>query len=126
MRTSRVRAVSFGALGLSAGGLIGASAAMSTLMTWECPIRSMLGVQCPGCGSTRCVQAIVRGDVFGALHHNALTTVTILLTCAFAGVGAVAPSALMAGYQRAFPLARRTVLAAVFVVVVFTLVRNIV
>ncbi len=38
----------------------------------SCPIHSLTGVFCPGCGSTRAARALLRGDLELALHNNAL------------------------------------------------------
>ena len=37
-----------------------------------CPIRGVLGVDCPGCGSLRALHDLAHGDIVGALDHNAL------------------------------------------------------
>jgi len=126
MGPAGVRAVSVGALGLTTSGLISASAAMSTLLTWDCPIRTALGIQCPGCGSTRCVQAIVVGDLLGAFRHNALTSSAIALTLGLAGAGVVNPSALVAGLKRARQHAGHVILAVLIGAAAFTIIRNIV
>jgi hypothetical protein len=43
-----------------------------------CPTQALLGVDCPGCGGLRCVHALARGDVVGALDHNALAVLVLL------------------------------------------------
>jgi len=52
----------------------------------ECPIYSILHLECPGCGGTRALAALLHGDVSQALHFNAL--VTLMLPFA-AGYGVV-------------------------------------
>jgi hypothetical protein len=47
-----------------------------------CPFHEMLGLQCPGCGATRALAALLHGHLVEALHFNALTT--LLLPFAFA------------------------------------------
>jgi hypothetical protein len=40
-----------------------------------CPWRTLLGLQCPGCGGTRAIAALLHGDVIEAFRHNALAPV---------------------------------------------------
>ena len=40
-----------------------------------CPLYSMTGFACPGCGLTRGFHALFHGDVMGALDYNALIPV---------------------------------------------------
>ena len=44
-----------------------------------CPIKALIGVDCPACGSVRCVEALANGQVGHALDQNLLTT--LLLAC---------------------------------------------
>lgn len=39
----------------------------------SCPIHSLTGFFCPGCGSTRAVKALINGDISLAFHNNALS-----------------------------------------------------
>jgi hypothetical protein len=39
---------------------------------FRCPIHSLTGFYCPGCGSTRAVRALLNGDLQLAFHDNAL------------------------------------------------------
>lgn len=38
----------------------------------DCPFRTMTGLDCPGCGVTRALHALVTGNPVRALDHNAL------------------------------------------------------
>lgn len=40
----------------------------------QCPIDRSLHLQCPGCGSTRAVAALLHGHIAEAMRLNALTT----------------------------------------------------
>jgi hypothetical protein len=37
-----------------------------------CPIHQLLGMQCPGCGATRAIAALLHGDLRAAFHLNSL------------------------------------------------------
>ena len=37
-----------------------------------CPVHQWLGIQCPGCGATRALSALLHGHLHEALHDNAL------------------------------------------------------
>jgi hypothetical protein len=43
-----------------------------------CPWRTLTGLDCPFCGSTRAAGALARGEVVPALDHNALFVLVIL------------------------------------------------
>ena len=45
----------------------------------SCPIHSLTGVFCPGCGSTRAARALLRGDLELAFHNNALLLLSPVL-----------------------------------------------
>lgn len=65
------------ALGLAAGA--------ASVLAWRgphvpgvsCPSRALTGLDCPGCGSTRCMAALLRGDVVGAVDQNLLAVVAL-------------------------------------------------
>lgn len=38
----------------------------------KCPFNWLTGLDCPGCGATRMVHALLHGDVVGAFHYNAV------------------------------------------------------
>ena len=43
-----------------------------------CPLYSLTGIHCPGCGLTRGFHALFHGDVLTALHYNALLPIFAL------------------------------------------------
>ncbi|MFT7838757.1 DUF2752 domain-containing protein [Saccharothrix sp. BKS2] len=40
-----------------------------------CPLYALTGIQCPACGSTRMVHALLHGDLVAAWHFNAVVLV---------------------------------------------------
>ena len=49
----------------------------------SCWIRSFLGIPCPGCGSTRAVFALFRGDITKALKFHPLIFISLALIAAY-------------------------------------------
>jgi hypothetical protein len=43
----------------------------------QCPIHEYLHLQCPGCGATRALAALLRGHLAEAIHFNALITLLL-------------------------------------------------
>jgi hypothetical protein len=88
----------------------------------ECPIRQYLHLQCPGCGGTRALAALLHGHLVEALHLNAL--ITLLLPFA-APYGIRCYSLFLQRnplrWPQASPLAMH---AAAALTAVFTVVRN--
>lgn len=86
----------------------------------QCPIYAAFHIQCPGCGTTRAIAALLRGHIAEALRWNALIVCTL------------PASVLYTAYRSALgmPLAPRSVsprlLGAAFgVILLFTIIRNI-
>ena len=42
-----------------------------------CPFRTLTGLACPGCGSTRGLHSLVHGDFVGAFKFNPLTMIAL-------------------------------------------------
>lgn len=41
-----------------------------------CPTKEFLGIDCPGCGGTRMVQSILKGDIAQAFRYNIFMFIT--------------------------------------------------
>lgn len=88
----------------------------------QCPVHSLLHLECPGCGATRALAALLRGNFIQALQLNALTTLMLLPTTAYAAI-------CYRRYLRAEPfrwpqLPPTGIYAALAVAVLFTIFRN--
>jgi hypothetical protein len=82
---------------------------------FRCPIHSLTGFFCPGCGSTRAVRALLNGDLQLAIHNNTL----LLAAPALMGIGFILNKYLK---NRMWLYA---FLSLLFIVVVsFTVMRN--
>ena len=88
----------------------------------QCPIYAALHLECPGCGGTRAVAALLRGHVIQALHFNAL--ITLLLPFAF-GYGIVCYRRLLRDKPYHWPqLSPVAIYAVATVAVLFAILRN--
>jgi Protein of unknown function (DUF2752) len=87
-----------------------------------CPIRSLLGIDCPGCGATRALAALLHGHLPEALRLNALFV--LLLPAALAGAIETHRRAIRPGTFRWPSPPVPAVYATLAATVVFTLVRN--
>jgi hypothetical protein len=53
-----------------------------------CPFYAMTGLYCPGCGTLRCLHALLHADLSSAFGHNAMTVLLVpVLLAAWLGVG---------------------------------------
>ena len=46
-----------------------------------CLFRNLAGWECPGCGMTRAVLSLLRGDLATALHYNRMVVLVFPLLC---------------------------------------------
>ncbi|MCU1250138.1 MAG: hypothetical protein JWQ49_3167 [Edaphobacter sp.] len=88
----------------------------------RCPIHELLHLQCPGCGATRSIAAMLRGDFAEAMNLNGL--VTLLLP--FAAVyGILCYTRLLQRKPLCWPQPPSVILyTALSVATLFTIIRN--
>ena len=53
----------------------------------QCPFHELLHLQCPGCGATRAIAAILHGNVIAAMNQNALITLLLPLAATYGILG---------------------------------------
>jgi hypothetical protein len=88
----------------------------------RCPIYQYLHLQCPGCGATRALAALLRGHLVDALRLNALTTLALPFATAYA---AICYHRSLRGETFRWPkLPSASIYVALAVAVVFTIARN--
>jgi hypothetical protein len=69
---------------LATGGVLAAATAYVGAVTpgngrtIPCPFHAATGLWCPGCGMTRAVHRLLRGDVLGALSFNIFVPLVVL------------------------------------------------
>jgi len=88
----------------------------------QCPIYQYFHIECPGCGTTRALAALLHGNVGEALRLNAFTT---LLMPAAAAYAALCYCRFLQRKSFAWPrLPQPVVYATLAAAILFTLVRN--
>ena len=87
-----------------------------------CPIHLYFGIDCPGCGATRALAALLRGHLAEALSLNALFV--LLLPIAFAGAIECYRRALRPGAFRWPQPPAPALYATLAATVLFTVARN--
>jgi len=88
-----------------------------------CPIRSLFGIDCPGCGATRALAALLRGHPREALRLN--TFFVLLLPFALAGAIETYRRAIRSDSFRWPNLPAPAIYATLAATAVFTIARNI-
>jgi len=88
----------------------------------QCPIHEYLHLQCPGCGATRALAALLHGHLAEAMHFNAL--ITLLLPIA-AGCSVFCYRSFLQRRIIRWPQPRPAVIYAGFTLTaIFTVIRN--
>ena len=88
----------------------------------RCPINELLHLQCPGCGATRAVAALLHGHVTEAMNLNALVTLLLPFAAAY---GILCYSRLLRRKPIRWPQPPRAIVyTALTLTTIFTLIRN--
>jgi hypothetical protein len=89
-----------------------------------CPIHQLLGFECPGCGSTRALAALLHGHLRDAMRLNALFT--LLLPLGIVAAIRTYRRAIRPGAFHWPQPSRAAIYSAVAASFIFTIARNIV
>lgn len=67
-------------LGLLLGGIVALQVGLTAvgLPAWPCPVKTALGIPCPGCGLSRAIVLLLRGDWRGALALHAFAPIFLV------------------------------------------------
>jgi len=87
-----------------------------------CPIHQYLHIDCPGCGATRALAALLRGRLTEAMRLNGLFV--LLLPCALAGAMECYRRALRSGEFRWPQPPAPALYATLAAAAIFTIARN--
>ena len=91
----------------------------------SCPSRIFLGVDCPGCGGLRGTYSLLHGDIASAVNHNALLLVMYPLLISLWCLWVLRVWKQRDLFARFNPYSRVIVVAGVFILIGFTVVRNV-
>ncbi len=58
--------------------IISLTAVLILTNTYKCPLYSLFGIACPGCGMTRAYKALLRLNIAGAFEHHSLFPIPLL------------------------------------------------
>jgi len=112
---------------LAVAGLAGVAAYLAAVDPAEggvwppCPSRTLLGLDCPGCGGLRGTHDLLRGDLLGALDHNLLLPIAVAVIAVALALWLLPLVGRPARVLRFPPWATEAALA---VVATFTVLRN--
>jgi hypothetical protein len=86
-----------------------------------CPIYNMYHVYCPGCGNTRCVSALLNGNILSALRFNILP----ILVFIFCILGYLEFTAYSFGqHLRLIPRNSQFYIVSALLLAFYTIIRN--
>lgn len=91
----------------------------------RCPVFTYLHLQCPGCGTTRALAALLQGHLHQALQQNALTTLLLPFALLYAALVFYRALRARGGHPMRWPqLPTPALYALLAITAVFTFARN--
>lgn len=88
-----------------------------------CIFRDMFGIYCPGCGGTRAVLALCRGDILASLYYHPLVLYFLAVFGLFFANRALAMFRVPGVHKMRFP--EWTLFLAIIILVVNCIVHNV-
>ncbi|MGD9228642.1 MAG: DUF2752 domain-containing protein [Desulfobacterales bacterium] len=87
---------------LVAASFVQIALAATGITAWQCPVRSTLGVDCPGCGLTRAAVLLIQGHWQASFDLHAFASIFLGIGI-FLAIGSILPARLqqMVAYQTA-------------------------
>jgi hypothetical protein len=95
-------------------GLIGQRQADYLSQLPNCPIKAVVGFDCPACGSGRCMSALANGDLLQAVDENLLMTAVVAGSVVIAMIWLIKGSSFSANLQWARLLSLLTATTGLF------------
>ena len=89
---------------------------------FPCPVLTMTGFYCPGCGATRATYSLLHGDIAGSLGANPLVVLALVPLIAWAIAAIARPQSALAMVSARRPGLWVTVILGA--VLAFTVLRN--
>jgi Protein of unknown function (DUF2752) len=88
----------------------------------QCPIHQYLHLQCPGCGATRAIAALLHGHIAEAMHLNALVSLLLPFAAAY---GILCYYRFLLGKLQRWPQPpTAAIYSTLAIAAVFTILRN--
>src|SRR5262249_13310082 len=115
-------ALALGCAAGTAGVLLYCAAPTEDSFYPRCLFHTLTGLHCPGCGTTRCLHALLHGDPIQALAYNVLAVLALpFLLVWFARLGL---AAVRNKRVRSRPVPARWIRIIFIAIVVFWILRN--
>jgi hypothetical protein len=88
----------------------------------ECPIKTQLNIDCPGCGGTRAAQSLISGNFIDAFSYNLLITLGIILVISYFLYSLLCRLFHIKPYLIKFSIQKG--ILCLLVIIIFTIIRN--
>ncbi|MCF0219296.1 MAG: DUF2752 domain-containing protein [Muribaculaceae bacterium] len=89
----------------------------------RCPVKTLTGYDCPGCGSQRALHALFNGDLSAAWGANPMVLILTPIAAIYFFAAMIRPTSRLAPLHRAL-FSPYAILALAAAVVVWTIARN--